>query len=354
MNVRLTALILCLCLASVAHASDGVRTDGVIVYGAVTLPCLGEPLSAELYAAELQRLYEQTVAMAESEIQFQQVRRAQACLTAVVPAADLARPSFLDGATAFSDGRLDDALAAFEEVFVVDPQHAWDDEYPPPAQHSFIDASASALRRPRATVRVMAPAGGEAWLDGVAMTGEDLEIVAGRHLVQVRPAEDLPIRSLLLEIEGASRVLVTVPAALAQPREAEPVGTEAHVVTFRGSRTAPVFLVVGAGLAAIGGVATALAARQLEEYNARITSGELTPFPSASAADPEQYQYYRVWQSHTRDVTVGCTLIGVGAGVMLLSIPIDVAHRRAQVGFTAAVPLGEDGPQGFSLGLVVQ
>jgi hypothetical protein len=207
---------------------------------------------------------------------------------------------------------------------------------------------------PTAILAFVAPAAAEVWVDGRRVAGEQVEVVAGRHLVQVVLGEEAPVRSLLLQLEADARALVTVPSALLQPPREVLGEAVSDVVTLRGSRTAPVFLAVGAGLAAIGGVVTAVGARQLDEFNGRITDGTLSPFPSSSAVNPEEYAYYRVWQSHTRDVTVGCALLGVGAGIMVLSIPIEAAHRSAQVGVTAAVPLTPDGPRGFALGVVIR
>ncbi len=352
--VRTLALALALVIACDAAASDGTSSGGMVVYGADALPCLGDPVMPDLYQAQLRSLYDQTVAMEETRSLFEVVRQAQACLTDVVSPADLARPSFLEGVTAFSDGRDEDALAAFEQVFVTDPAHVWDDEYPPPAQHAFIDGEAAALRRSRAALKVVVPAGGAAWIDGVEFAGDSVEVIAGTHLVQVRSSEGGAVRTVRLQVDPNARVLVTVPFDPDSDQTPSTPVASSNLVTFRTSRTAPVFLAVGAGLAAIGGVVTAISVRSLQQFNEGVSSGEFAPFPSSSAQNPEEFQLYRVWQSHTRDVTVGIALMGVGAGVMVLSIPIHLAHRSHQMGVTAAVPMDADGPSGFALEVVIR
>lgn len=352
--MRSLVLSLALVATCSAWAAEGTDSGGMVVYGADALPCLGGRVTPDLYAAQLQSLYDQTVAMEETRSLFEVVRQAQACLTAVVSPADLARPSFLEGVTAYSDGRTEDALVAFERVFVVDPDHAWDDEYPPPAQHLFIDGEAAALRRARAALKVVVPQGGAAWVDGAAYPGEEIELVSGEHLVQVQPATSGPILTTLLQLEPRARVLVTVPFDPDRTSATSLAPAQSDVVTFRNSRTAPVFLAVGAGLAAIGGVVTAVSARSLEEFNEGVRNGTFGPFPSASAQNPEEFELYRAWQSRTRDVTVGIALMGVGAGVMVLSIPIHLAHRSYQMGVTASVPVSGAGPVGFALEVVIR
>lgn len=307
--MKLVALVLVLGFACAAGAEQGVRADGLTVYGADVLPCVGEAPAPELVAAELQRLSDPSLDPADLADAQEQLLRSQACLTA----------------------------PATPEIFAaVGASRAPSDDESP------------------ATLGLVVPDGADVWLDGETVFVDEVEIGPGRHLVQLGPGGQAPVRSALLEVEAGARVLVSASAAvLLQPKQRGAVA-EPPEITFRSSRTAPVFLAVGAGLAAIGGVVTALGASGLDEFNGRVRDGTLSPFPRASAAYPEDYQYYRVWQSHTRDVTVGCALMGIGAGVMVLSIPIGLAHRSTQMGVTASVPLGPDGPQGFALGVVVR
>jgi len=377
------------------HLAERLPPDPLIVIGDPPRhPCGGSPISASAYRATLEQLYQDTLVVEESELQFQELLDSAACLAEPVDPWDLARVHFLQAMGAWSDGEMEAASRAFERVFVVDPEHAWDPDYPPPAQHLFIDAAAAVGRLGRAQLTVLVPAGLELRIDGrpQAATGAAVVLAPGRHLVQVRDLEGGVTRTVSLSLAAGEGAVVLdarglergfAPAgALASSgapllREAADAGggavylvslapeiavwslpsgqqTLATVVVPPSARSAvrglarprsagpkadpalPILLASGAGLAAAGAIVVGIQSGELRQFNGAVEAGDIAPFPMPDDPDPSSYEHYREWERITQTVSAGYGLLAAGGTLLVVAIPVGAAKRdgtRAAVAF---------------------
>ncbi len=177
--------------------------------------CLGPPISPEAYAAQVEDLYGATTRLEDTSSRIHALEAAQTCLTGPAVPVDLSRVPFLEAVTAFGTGDVEGARAAFADVFVVNPDHTWDPEYPPDAQLLFANAGTRVLRRGLAHIRLVAPAGAELWVDGrTARLEEPAPVPPGRHLVQLRTAPEQPLLSVAVVVQPRETAAVLVRAAL--------------------------------------------------------------------------------------------------------------------------------------------
>ena len=93
--------------------------------------CAGEPATALGYQALVDELYRRSMSLEDTAPVEADIRAAQACLSEPLPPSALAKAAFLTANIRFGEGRLDEADAAFREVFVLDGSFPWDDDYPP-------------------------------------------------------------------------------------------------------------------------------------------------------------------------------------------------------------------------------
>ncbi len=388
------------------HVEAWIPQGPLAVIGATSSACMGAAVHADAYRAELEQLYGAIVSMQDTAERFERVRRSQACLTELVTPAELARVDFLAAVTAFSDGREHDAEVAFQRVFAVDPDHAWDDDFPPPAQHLFIDARAAVSRQRTVPLQFLLPPGTGAWVNGRSLMYGRCEIHPGRHLVQIRGAGDEPCRGVVLDVHGAVLVVDTrafdapTPVALAGatsallgaraaagedvPHHLVLLGEDATVwrwhdislvpvavpaaaqaalypdpepVTGRPGAATGVLIAMGAGLTAVGAVVTGLATGDLNAFEQDVEGG-LVSFPRPTAEDPTAHPGYQQWQELTRRTTAGYALLGAGGACLMASIPVGIASSRQphQIAVTAAFQLdpATDRPGGLLLGVSVR
>ena len=102
-TLTLAAIALALGMALTASASEGADAGGLSVHGADVLPCLGEAMPPDVYAAEVRRLPDPSVDPAAAAVAIEQLLRSQACLTGLVSPELLAAVRVHDGTAPQAD-----------------------------------------------------------------------------------------------------------------------------------------------------------------------------------------------------------------------------------------------------------
>jgi hypothetical protein len=392
---------------------DALFPDGQLgVVGAETWEsCQGAALSAEAYGAMVEALYKATTHLEDTTGQADALLASQACLTEPAATADLARVPFLEGVTAYGDGDVDAAQAAFADVFVIEPQYAWDPEYPPDAQLAFANAGTGVLRLGLTGIQVVAPAGAEVWIDGhSAGLDEPAHVIPGRHLVQLRPAADQPLLSAVVVAPADATTVVLSGVGLGAPEgpvegltaiNAALVGADAPAVGWfvqlwptvaawswdasagvvqeeevpptaaaavfgagetlteqreRKSRFLPAVIGVGVGTLVAGAVIAGASGRKAAGMAADAEAG--MPFAHPDDDDPtdEQQANTDAFNSARGTAGVGVGLMAAGGVALAISIPLKIKLDRANqpTDVTVAAVLeppapGSDVPCGFGL-----
>jgi len=396
------------------HLDGLLPGEAPLVFGAAAEErCDGEPVDGETYRASLAVLYQATISLDRDINRLVELTRAmQSCLTEVVDASELARPSYLGGVVAASDGNLEGSFAAFQEVFAIQSGFPWDNEYPPKALKRFEEASSMVEGLDPAHVRVVVPGGDQVWIDGkpVDEPGRDQAIAPGRHVLQIGGADGAVTFTTVVIVEPGNPVVVLDPALAA----ADPADEAAFVVSIEalfvllgegGLAPAPdylmtlggtpglwrwdgaqgalhpvelsksatrvamgdvkhktpkagagqkspvgaVLIAAGAGLLAVGAVTSAATSADLEEFNAEVESGDERPFPTAADADPSSYEAYGRWEQKVASVKASYGILTAGGVVMAIAIPINIGmSRRKAVVTLNTTLLGDPGPDAGS------
>ncbi len=209
------------------HVSEWASGDGLRAMGPEkTSVCAGPRLDGQAYRGQLDELYKASTELAETRTEVERVNAVRACLSEPVEAKDLARATYLMGVTEFSDGNEDAARKAFTEVLAIDPDYAWNPEYPPAAELFFGKVKDEMIEVGQSVIRVAATEDSTVMVDGQALGTplDGVQLAPGRHLVQVlRPGGD-QFESLVVDVPAGSESLVMDPNSLAtvegQPHEA--------------------------------------------------------------------------------------------------------------------------------------
>lgn len=371
--------------------------------------CQGPPVSADAYTATVEALYKATTHLEDTTGQADALRASQSCLTEPANPGDLARVPFLEGVTAYGDGDVEAAQAAFADVFVIDPQYAWDPEYPPDAQLAFANAGTGVLRLGLTGIQVVAPAGAEVWIDGhPSSLDEAAHVIPGRHLVQLRagagqalvsvivfaPAEETTVvlsGTGLDAEEGPAEGLTAINAALVAAgtpavdwyvqlwptvaawswdaeagvvQEQEVPATAAAAVFGSGetlaeqrqrkARVLPAVIGVGVGTIVAGAVIAGASGRKAAGMAADAESGMPFAHPDDGAPTDQQQGNTDAFNSARATAGVGVGLMVAGGVALAISIPmklkLDRANRQTDVTIAAILEPpapGSDVPGGF-------
>jgi len=396
------------------HLAEFLPSDGFVTLG-LQRPreCAEAAWSTERWQTGLAVLRDALRSVGETGPIADQLDAAWPCLEEVVAAGELAETAFVRGLVAASEGDEEGALGAFAGVFAVDPEHAWNPDFPPTAQLLFARAGAEALAETPATLAVIGPPGAALWLDGRPLaSGEPAELVPGRHLLQLRAAGTGEVRGLALEVPAGGRGTVVLPGAwsdgaapaggfvgavglvlaglLAEegpepPRCLVVLGAQAAAWCREEGRAelveqplapalppelveattkrrlpnpaGPILFGVGLGLAGAGGIVFADNWPKLNELNDDVEAGR-TPWPDEGVSCEEatgaaERNCERFAELRDR-VYASYGLMGGGGAMALIAIPIGVATlgRPQQVSLSFGLRLGP-GEQGGWIGLSV-
>ena len=379
--------------------------------------CAGEPATALTYQSLVDELYRRNMSLEDTARVEADIRAAQACLSEPLPPSALARAAFLTANIRFGEGRLDEADAAFREVFVLDGSFPWDDDYPPEAQVRFAQAMTAVAAGPRATLEVVAVDAASLWVDGTSRDpgAGPLQVPAGRHVVQMTGVDGV-VRAVALELAPDEVGLVVDPASLDPGSEhfearigrvvaamqaaevagrgsapdylvvmAEPeaihawdpdAGTlnavklprkvasalsgAAAAPEKRGPGAGPVLIGAGLGAALLGGVLTGVSAGRMDDITEAVEAGEMS-YAHPLDPDPTDTQV-----ANRQTFIEARTGAGIGTGLMIaggvtaaIGIPVSILGKReATVGTTLLwAPAAGDAPpalDGFAITLSIR
>jgi hypothetical protein len=367
--------------------------------------CAGEPRTALDYQGLADELYRRSLALEETAPVEAEIQAALACLSEPLPPSVLARPVFLEAMIRYGEGRLEEADAAFRELFTMHGSYPWDDDYPPEAQVRFAGAMTEVAGGPTASLAFVAVDAASLWVDGVPHdpAGDAVELPAGRHVVQLTSRGGQGARAVVVEITAGERGLIVDPAALDAADDAylarlDRVVGALHDDEARGAGQAPDYLVdltgapallawdgarlaavklpqraaavlsttgvaddtatarrpvagpvlIGAGLAAVvaGGVLTGVSNGRMNGIDAAVAAGEM-PYAHPDDPDPTD-QMVSNRQSFLRargGAGIGTGLMVAGGVAAAIGIPLTIRGRRTAT--VAAAPLwtpsGADG-----------
>jgi len=337
------------------HVDQLLPTGDPVVLGASSQRCLASPSSLADYRASLERLFQATLAMQDSEARYQQLRDTWSCIHEPVEPADLAQVAFLQGVAAHSDGQTEVAAQAFREVLVLHPDQPWDPRYPPAAHQVFQQAAAALAGEAHASLQLVVLPDTQVRIDGrlVPQGAERQQLAAGQHLLQIQAPGDEPLQSAILSLEPGAQALLLQRAALQAANAADlaPLfsflqqehAVPAYLVAAEPERRAwqwldatkelqplripkrlggPILLASGATVTLAGALICALASYDLRQFEAGVESGELSPFPRPTTEEPSAYPLYQDWRRKTQVVTLGYGLAGTGSAAILASIPL--------------------------------
>ncbi len=140
------------------------------VDGSSLSACEGGDVSAEQYRSDLDTLYSEYMATNDTRLLIERIDAERACLTEVVPPADLARIHFLAGVIAadIAEDR-ERALHAFRNTKAMDKSAQWDPNFAPGGQLLFADALLEVIEAERASIRVLGGEGEGVWVGGMGM-----------------------------------------------------------------------------------------------------------------------------------------------------------------------------------------
>ncbi len=392
------------------HVLERFPGDRIAPLGAGSVErCEGSPVSAQAYRATLDQVYQATMDLEDTRPMLTEILASQACLSEPVEPSELAYVAFLAGVLGVSDGDAGAANAAFRDVFAIHIDYPWDDAYPPDAHDGFSRALVDVARAEPQPLAVELGDDLEIWLDGRPLEAMQVEVVPGRHLLQVRTdphAEltgfaflaDAPVRIVdvgslglrgtlaperidgaltdlagLLRTEGrdAGPTFVVLPGEEprawlwdAETSELEELsaalgssGSPGPVRTDGPHPAVPILVGVGAGLSAAGGLIAGIGWADLKTFNAGVESGDIGPFPGPDHPSPGDFAAYQTWQRKVRTIDAGLGML-IGGGVTLgVAIPVGLLTRdkgrQVVLGTQLRPGLGPDGPTldgvGFTL-----
>ncbi len=379
------------------HLRDGLPTGASLVDGSGPAEhCEGAQVSADNYTAKLDELYAASQDLQETAGLVADVMAAQPCLDAVVPAADLAYPSFMVGVDSFDEADRSGCEEAFGDVFALDLAYPWDHDYHPLVHDCFSNAKAELVGQPRGQVSLWRAEGAEAWLDGQPWdaASDSLEVLPGRHLLQISGASGSRVLGVAFHVEPGEELTFVDPAVLDQPPDeavmallpailsaieaADATGVPDVLISMDSTRPSPwqwdresgsmvvwkpdprvlrerrkarihpavpVLLGVGATMLASGAVMTAVSQGELDTIREEVEAGRA---PMAEADDPDasdaQLATREQWDSNAAVRAAGIGLM-VGGGLSLgIAVPVGVigAKKKQEVSISAgaSVPVG--------------
>ena len=203
--------------AAAILALDSVlpRGDGVIVVGATALDCSGVTLEGSLE--------DQLAAAQAAAFELEPAAAAQAADAAELHLACGSGPVERDALTTLLSvravgrwfaGEPEVASRLWHEMYSLAPDSPSDATLPPAAQAFQLDAKARAVEAPLVgTVQTALQDGWTAWVDGTALTADEVQVPAGRRVLRlVGPSGEAV--GTVLPLENAGAVLVGTPQGL--------------------------------------------------------------------------------------------------------------------------------------------
>lgn len=337
----------------------GLDRAPVWVLGVSQAICKGDPVSTVAFDQRVKQASDavDSLEFTEARAHLSAARAAMPCLDDVAPLDSVYQVWFLEGLSAFHEGKEEEAKAAFEIATAMDPTRQWNDAYAPAPQGVFLAALQTALAKEGRALGRDEGVTGEVLVDGQPFDGTGT-LLAGTHLVQVRSGRKTA--GILLELPaGDGWLSMTTPAAVAA-RAYKGDAAVAPLLTerFAAQGWTDVLLVSELGTVrfdvAKGAFTTSAPATPVAESPAVPPETEAAPPPSG----PEPA------------VIAGVVLTGVGAGVagtgfalsglafengtkMLEGTPVEADYRAAYRQNRGGFAMGMAGAVAAGTGLIV-
>lgn len=192
-----------------------VEGRGPVMLGNGTVePCRAHPVGSSVLTEAIE-----TASSAIDYLDFAAARETlvgasaqMGCLATPLDPEAAGRLHYLQGVVTFSLGDKLAAWAAFRQALVLQPRMAWDDDFSPDAKPIF-DAARGELANTgsiKLTI-VPAPAEGSLWVDGRAITDEEISLLPGRHLVQIGRKQVMP---LSIELTNDFDAVLVIPSTI--------------------------------------------------------------------------------------------------------------------------------------------
>jgi hypothetical protein len=199
---------------SLIDAMEG-RPPVLLGSGEVSI-CAGAPSNMSALRGAVER--------AESGISYMEVNQAAGHLrtgkTALICAREPVHPDaaarlfYLEGVVLFALGNETAARVSFQQALTFQPGMSWDDYIAPDALSLFEAVGAEQEGRTPIALRIAPlPAEGALWVNGQPVSGEDLSLPPGHHLVQVVGTEALTIRLRLDPPTAEETPILVVPGS---------------------------------------------------------------------------------------------------------------------------------------------
>jgi hypothetical protein len=332
--------------------------------------CPGEPAGLDELSQTLERAEGLMMDLdyGEAQVLLEDLDARLCAATDPLPAAMASRVPFLLGMVLAFRGDDDRARQQFLAAVERQPDLAWDTNFPPDPQQLFLTAATDAVRGVDSTLVLgAAPGGAEAWIDGnpLPIDGEGLPLRGERHLLQLRETDGTVRGAILVvgasgglsvvSVDDVTEVLDREPRAARAQRAFQALAATAlqrgygEVLLLQSATAATVWhfdeidhtwsevslvleqqltrgrrlqaagsamLGVGGAIAVVGGVIAGSSAGRGREVVESMTgaNGEI----SAGLYDLHIEEY----EGHRRDVTAGWVMLGVGAAVAGVGLPV--------------------------------
>ncbi len=167
-------------------------TDPVVLCGATVQTCPGDTGTNAAIALILEKT--------RSAVLFMEIETANAgldavvsmerCLTEVLDPAVISQVHYLRGMVAVGSGDQAGAWPEYLQAAILNPQIAWDENFPPDGKGAFTGAVAAVKAATPVSLQLLPPPPGKVWVDGkVSESPASLSLVAGTHVIQVEQTE---------------------------------------------------------------------------------------------------------------------------------------------------------------------
>ena len=199
---------------SLSDAMEG-RPPVLLGSGEVSI-CAGAPSNMSALRGAVER--------AESGVSYMEVEQAAGhlrmgknaltCSTEPVHPDAAARLFYLEGVVLFALGNETAARVSFQQALTFQPGMSWDDYIDPDALPLFEAVGSQQQGLAPIPLRIAPqPAEGALWINGQPVSGENLSLPPGHHLVQVVGTEAITIRLRLDPTTGEETPILVVPGS---------------------------------------------------------------------------------------------------------------------------------------------
>lgn len=269
------------------------------------------------------------------------------CLGEVVSRDVLTRLFLFRGVVAFNQGNEVGATTAFRRAMAIDPELGWNERFGQKALGLFQDSRAAVQGAPLGRVRLPRAAEGVVlFVDSgpQPVAGGEIELLAGRHLIQAFKGSDL-VTGVWVEVPGGGLVIPPLPpeaGTMVQPQVISPVGPDQPAASRAWMRPAGLGAMGGGG--ALLGVSAVTGALYLQS-RAALEGGEY--YSNRDDPEKEALLARNRGAAIVTDIALPVGAVAAGAGAVLFLL----SRRQEDPRLGAVVPFVAPGGGGITLSL---